>query len=289
MTLARNAFVVLVLLAAAGSSPAQTPPATGAPAARDQALLDAVRQGDAARAKQLLEQGASARARSADTGATAVYLAAERGDVAMVESLIVHGADIQARDARRDEAPVGAAARNGHAAVVRALLARNAGPDAVPVAAMHAVVRDSPEVMQVVIGTRKLTAEDLSLSFDLAQRQRATKVAAALEQLGVAPAKPADGIAPAILQKYEGRYVSGPSALTFTPRDGALYVEGAVGPAPFRLAPLAVRSFTAVDAPTVFRVRFDPAGAGGAGVATLRFIGSEQTFTRAKDDATPPR
>ena len=283
MTLAHRCSAALVLLATAGPVLAQTGSAPAASAPRDEALLDAVRQGDAVKAKLLLEQGASAKARSADTGATALYLAAERGDVAMVESLIVHGADIQTRDTQRDEAPVGAASRNRHAAVVRALLARNAGPDAVPVAAMNAVVSDSPDVMQVVIGTRKLTAEDLSLALDLAQRQRAVKVAATLEQLGVTPAKPAGGIAPAILDAYAGRYVSGPSALTLTAKDGALYVEGAVGPAPFRLAPLAVRYFSAVDAPTVFRVRFDPAGAGGAGVATLRFIGSEQSFTRAKD------
>jgi hypothetical protein len=284
LTFARSRSAVLVLLATAGPALAQKAPAP-ADKARDQALLDAVRQGDRVKAKQLLEQGASAKARSADTGATAVYLAAERGDLATVESLIVHGADIQVRDTQRDEAPVGAAARNRHADVVRALLARNAGPDAVPVAAMHAVVGDSPDVMQVVIGTRKLTEEDLSLSLDLAARQRATKVAAALQQVGVTPAKPADGIAASILQKYVGRYVAGTAALTFSIREGVLYVEGAVGPAPFRLAPLAVRYFSAVDAPTVFRVRFDPTGAKGAGVATLRFIGSEQTFTRVKVDA----
>jgi ankyrin repeat protein len=285
--MARSISAVLVLVATAGPALAQAKPAPQAPApqasaARDQALIDALLQGDAAKARQLIEQGASAKARSAETGATAVYLAAERGDVAMVESLIVRGADILVRDTQRNEAPVGAASRNRHAAVVRALLARNAGPDAVPVAAMNAVVGDSPDVMQVVIGTRRLTPEDLSLALDLAKRQRATKVAAVLEQLGVTSAKAADGMAPAILEKYAGRYVAGTAAVTFTPKDGALYVEGAVGPAPFRLAPLAVRYFTAVDAPTVFRVRFDPGGAGGLGIATLRFIGSEQTFTRDK-------
>jgi hypothetical protein len=271
--------LLLLLLAPAAPAPAQAPLPPMGP--REHALLDAVMLGDAAKVKALLEQGASPEARNPQNDRTALYFAAEKGELAIVELLLVHRANIQAREKEHGETPVGAASRNRHAAVVRALLARNAGPDAVPTVAANAVYQDSAEVLQVVLGTRKLTGEDLSLLRELADRQGSKAVAAALEGVGVAATATGAGIAPAILEKFAGRYVdaAGSAALTFSTKDGALHVAGALGSAPIRLAPMTPRMFTAA-AGTPFRVRFHLLPSGAAGGATLRFVGSESTYQR---------
>jgi len=288
MTHARRIAIGLFVLAAAAPAFAQAPPPMGP---REHQLLDAVQQGDAAKVKALLEKGASPEARIQENDRTALYLAAEKGDLAIVELLLVHRANIQVREKERNETPVGAAARNRHAPVVRALLARNAGPDAVPTAALSAIHQDSTEVLQVVLGTRKLTAEDLSLALELARRQDSKNVAKALEDVGVTAPAPAAGMAPAILQRYAGRYTDAArqSTLTFSVKDDALQVEGVWGPAPLRLAPLTVRMFTTAAGPIVFYVRFEVTPPGGTPTVTVRRIGSEGTYqlVRATPSPTP--
>jgi ankyrin repeat protein len=257
---------------------------------KEHALLDAVMLGDVAKVKALLEQGASPEARNPQNDRTALFFAAEKGQLAIVELLLVHKANIQARDKERGETPVGAASRARHAPVVRALLARNAGPDAVATAAANAVYQDSADVLQVALGTRKLTPEDLSLLRELAERQGSKAVTAALEGAGVSAPSTAAGVAPAILEKYAGRYVdaAGTAALTFSAKDGALQVAGALGPAPIRLAPMTPRMFTAA-AGTPFRARFEVLPSGAVGSVTLRFVGSESTYQRERAPSAPPK
>lgn len=259
---------------------------------REHALLDAVMQGDTAKVKELLEHGASPEARNPQNGRTALYFAAEKGALPIVELLLVHRAHVQVRDKEHGETPVGAASRNRHANVVRALLARDPGPDAVPTAALNAVYQDSPEVLQVALGTRKLGGEDLSLLWELADRQRSKAVTAALEAVGVTPPATLGRMAPAILDEFAGRYVdaAGTAVLTFSARDGALQVSGALGAAPIRLAPMTPRMFTAATG-APFRVRFHFLPTGEVGGLVLRFIGSETSYRRerpaaavAKDD-----
>jgi uncharacterized protein len=282
--------VGLLLLATAAPALAEAPVPPMGP--KEHQLLDAVLQGDAAKVKSLLEKGASPEARNEENDRTALYLAAEKGDVAIVELLLVHRANIQVREKERNETPVGAASRNRHAPVVRALLARNAGPDAIPTAALNAVYQDSTDVLQVVLGTRKLTADDLALALELARRQGSKNVAAALEAVGVTAPVPAAGMAPALLQKYVGRYVDAAhrTTLTFSTKDDALHVQGVWGAAPLRLAPLTVRMFSAAEGPLVFYVRFEVTPPGGVPTVTLRRVGSESSYQLERAaPATPPR
>lgn len=301
MTRVRRIALALVLTAAAGPSIVAQTPATAPSAApsaaptplgpKEQALLAAIAKADAAQVKTLLEQGASVAARVPETGRTPLHLAAETGQLAIVELLLVHRADVQARDTEFRETPVGVASRNNRAAVVRALLARNAGPDAVPTAALNAVYQDSPEVMHVVMGTRALTGEDLALALELARRRGAQKVAAALEGVGVAAPVPAAGIAPAILESYAGRYAdpSRASAIVFSAKDGVLSVTG-LTPGTVALAPLAIRTFTSTSGPLAFRVRFNAPDADGRRGVVVRRIGSESTYVReaVAPPPTPP-
>jgi hypothetical protein len=293
MTPTRRIVLGSVVLAMTAPAAAQAPPPQAQPTQaqpgmgpREHALLDAVMLGDAAKVKDLLEQGASPEARNPQNDRTALYFAAEQGALPIVELLLVHRANVQVRERERGETPVGAAARNRHANVVRALLVRNAGPDAVPTAALNAVYQDSADVLQVVLGTRKLNGEDLSLLRELADRQGSKAVAAALAAVGVTAPATAAGMAPAILAKFAGRYVnaSGSAALTFSTRDGALEVAGALGPAPLPLAPMTPRMFTAA-AGAPFRVRFDVLPSGEVGGVILRFIGSETSFRRERPSA----
>jgi ankyrin repeat protein len=64
---------------------------------RDSRLLAAIRKGDAAVVKSLLQQGASARARDTD-GTTALMAAVLHGDIDLLDALVRNGADVNAKN-----------------------------------------------------------------------------------------------------------------------------------------------------------------------------------------------
>lgn len=110
----------------------------------DAALLGAVREGNVAKAEQLLAAGASVEARvgarngplgPSEESFTPLALAAERGDIRMVDVLLAHGADVHAVTPRRGPFPardiiVTNAAQQGGARIVGLLLDRGARVDA---------------------------------------------------------------------------------------------------------------------------------------------------------------
>lgn len=112
------------LLVAAGLALAA---AASPPTAPDRQLIDAVRAGDAARVRALLEAGADAGAAEPD-GSTALLWASHRADAASVRALLDASAD---PDAGNDlgATPLWAAGENGGAAVARMLLEAGADPD----------------------------------------------------------------------------------------------------------------------------------------------------------------
>ncbi len=95
--------------------------------AADTPLIEAVRGGDAAAVRTLLDRGADADARAAD-GATALHWAAYADDLASVELLIAAGADVVARN-RAGVTPLSLAAATADAALVARLIEAGADPD----------------------------------------------------------------------------------------------------------------------------------------------------------------
>ena len=94
----------------------------------DLTLLDAARRGRTAAVRDLLDQGASARAASLD-GATALHWAAENDLVDMADLLLGAGADPNARN-RFGASPILLASVNGGVEVIERLLAAGADPNA---------------------------------------------------------------------------------------------------------------------------------------------------------------
>ena len=90
-------------------------------------LIEAVRGGDAAAVRALLDEGADADGRAAD-GATALHWAAYLDDVTAAELLIDAGADVGAAN-RAGVTPLSLAAAGSGAALVERLLQAGADPD----------------------------------------------------------------------------------------------------------------------------------------------------------------
>jgi uncharacterized protein len=90
-------------------------------------VADAVREGNRAAVRALLDKGADVRAAQGD-GMTALHWAAMNGDAEVVAMLVHAGADLKAATRIDAATPLLLAAENGHSAVVRALL--DAGADA---------------------------------------------------------------------------------------------------------------------------------------------------------------
>lgn len=70
-------------------------------------LIAAVRQGDRARARAILDRNPAAVVDRDADGATALHYAAEQGDRDLVALLLDAGADVNARDARFNATPAG--------------------------------------------------------------------------------------------------------------------------------------------------------------------------------------
>ena len=97
-----------------------------AAADRDLRLFDAVRRGDQAAVRQLVQAKIDVNATAAD-GGTALHVAVERDNLEAVNALLTAGANVKAVN-RYGVTPLLVAVTNGHAAIVRRLL--EAGADA---------------------------------------------------------------------------------------------------------------------------------------------------------------
>ncbi len=120
---------VLVLAPPSAAAQAIESAPAGGVSASDPALglIEAVKAGDAARTRALLDAGAEAGAAELD-GSTALLWASHRDDVETVRLLIEAGAEVSAAN-DLGATPLWAASENGSTAVVRMLLDAGADPD----------------------------------------------------------------------------------------------------------------------------------------------------------------
>ena len=118
----------VVGIAAAAVMAAAFPAGADAAAAVDLPLIDALRAGDAGRARALIADGVDVDGRDGD-GTTALHWAALHDDVETAQALIAAGARVEAAN-RFDSTPLALAAENGSAAFIELLLDAGADPDA---------------------------------------------------------------------------------------------------------------------------------------------------------------
>lgn len=206
----------------------------------EHALLSAVRKGDVAAVKALLDQGAPVDTRFR-YDRTALSFAADRGNVELVKLLLERGADVNSRDTFYKMTPVAAAAYKGHVEVARLLLAQGATAD--DDLFFTAVENGNAQLLGLAITHGKPRPELLSSGLEIAEKANAAAVAARLREAGaVLPPKAEFSVDAAVLARYAGRYQEDGKerVITLSVAEGALHASLG-GPA---------RKLSAIDAAT---------------------------------------
>lgn len=122
----------------------------------DGRLIAAVQSNDLERTKYLLAMGANPCAREAESGLTALMMAAGRANPDMVKVLLAAGADVFAADSRAGSTAMHKACQGGSAAVVKLLVDAGAFVDAVAPTTGHTPLMDAlwfkyPDIVQYLL------------------------------------------------------------------------------------------------------------------------------------------
>ena len=158
-----------------------------APDARQDAYLDAVRKGDVAAVKAVLDQGVEVDAKFR-YDRTALSFAADRGSVEIVKMLLERGADVNAKDTFYNATALIWALDKGHVEIVRLLLDKGAtgGEDAL----QTGVDKDNAALVALAIDKVKPTPDELSVALASAEKDGKTAIAEQLRKAGAKPLAP---------------------------------------------------------------------------------------------------
>jgi len=178
------------------------------PADKADALSDAVRKGDAAAVKKLLDEGVDVNTKFR-YNRTALSFAADRGHVEVVKLLLDRGADVNAKDTFYNATALVWAVNPAmerkpqHADVVRLLLQHGAlGKDD---ALMGAVSAGDAATTKVILDEGGFAVNTLSDALEAATRRKRTEIVALLEKAGAKPRAEVK-LEPAVLARYAGTY-----------------------------------------------------------------------------------
>jgi ankyrin repeat protein len=263
-----KALVVAVLLAVSASA-----------GEREDTLLSAVRKGDVAAVKALLDQGVPVDTRFR-YDRTALSFAADRGNVELVKLLLERGADVESQDTFYKASPVSLAADKGHVEVVRLLLARGATAD--DDVFFAAVDKASMEMLELALAHGKPRPELLSSGLERAEKANAATMAARLRQAGaVLPPKADFNVDAASLERYAGRYQEDgkEQVVTLTVAAGALHAS--LGGPARKLSAIDAATFRDLDAYGLVTVKVKLEGERVLGV-TLDETGIKRWFKRVE-------
>jgi hypothetical protein len=234
-------------------------------AASEQELLRAVRAGDLAAVKALLDKGVPVDAKFR-YDRTALSFAADRGHAEIVKLLLDRGANVNAEDTFYKVTPLFWAADHSHVEVVRILLARGAtGEDSVLRAGLD---NRNPDLARAALGTGKLDKDELASALEQADKAGLAEIAALLREAGVVlPPKGDFKVDASALARYVGTYQEAEGdrqTLTVTLAEGALHAT--VGGPPLKLGAIDALTFRPVTIPRFMTLTFKTEGTRVSGV-----------------------
>ncbi len=204
---ARPVFVSLVLVLAGTLSVRSQSPSP--PSDKADALAEAVRKGDAAIVKKLLDEGVDVNTKFR-YGATALSYACDRGHLDVVKLLVDRGADVNVKDSFYGATPLSWAVRPAmgrkpqHPEIVRLLLQR--GAQGKEDALMGAISAPDAATTKVILDLGGLSAGALSDALDAATARKHPDLVTMLEQAGAKP-RAEFTIDPAQLARFTGTYL----------------------------------------------------------------------------------
>ena len=189
-------------------------------------LIDAVRQGDAARVEALIAKGANVNA-SWRYGETPLFFACDRGFAQVVKVLLEHRAEVNLKDSFYGMTPVARAAEKDHVDIVRMLLAKGANADSV---LMSGAEDGKLDLVKAALDSGRVKKESLSWALSAAIREKHADVAELLKAAGATPPPPANYVLDAeTLARYAGRYQGGRGGtemeISFEVKNGKLVGE----------------------------------------------------------------
>ncbi|HVG30610.1 MAG TPA: ankyrin repeat domain-containing protein [Pyrinomonadaceae bacterium] len=190
--------LALVLPLAAAAAPAQDKQKL------NEDLWEAVRHGDAATVKALLDKGADVNARGRYQ-MTPLFKAAERGSAEIVRLLLERGADVTIKDTFYGATPLTWALDKSHVEVVRALIEKGV-PGVEDVLAQGAAA-GNVELVKIALAKGGLGAEALTNAYGVAAREKHAEIVEVLKAAGAQPPRPANFEVDAeTLKSYVGAY-----------------------------------------------------------------------------------
>jgi ankyrin repeat protein len=259
----------------------QPPPQTPSPSAEKQQLneqlYEAVRKGDAAEVKSLLDRGADVNAKFR-YGATALFKAAEKGNADVVKLLLECGADTTVRDTFYGATAMTWALDKEHVEAVRALLAKS--PEGAAGEVLLAGTRGgNAALVKAALERGGIKPEALTgaLASASANAERA-EIAELLKKAGAVPPPEVDA---ATLESYVGRYkgTQGPE-IVFSVKGGRL-IATATGQPPLPMFAIDKTTFKPTDFDGITIV-FNNAEAGKVNGFTLKQGPATIAYTRAE-------
>ena len=214
---------------------------------KNEELLAAVRKGDAAAVKALLDQGADVNAKS-PYGATGLFFAADRGHAGIVKILLERGADVNVKDTFYGATALTWAVSKQRVEVVKLLLEKGAsGVDAV---LMAGAGQGNLELVKLALARGGLKPENLTAALAAATRNNRTETAELLKQAGAQPPKEF-AVDAETLASYAGSYRGETGdLLRLQVVDGKL-TGGPAGQKPFPLTATDKTTFQVAELPGV--------------------------------------
>lgn len=188
-------------------------------------LFAAVRKGDAAAVKALLDKGVDVNTKFR-YDATALSYASDRGHLEVVKLLLERKAEVNVKDTFYNATPIIWAAQKGHAEVVRALLEK--GAEGKEDALMMGAGAGQAALVKVVLEQKgELKPETLSNAYAAAERGKHMEIVELLKTAGAVPPPKADfQVDEETLKSYTGAYKPETGGdLTLSVKEGKLIVS----------------------------------------------------------------